>query len=380
LELDKKINVCHIASGDLWAGAEVQLFTLLDALSREPTLSISAILLNPGKLADKLGEIDIDLLVLDEHKTGFSGLRRAIIEKLSARQIDIIHSHRYKENILAGSIKKRCHIKSLIQTVHGIGEPHKGLASLKSRVYDTINKVYTKAYFDKVIAVSYDIRSLLDKYYSSEKLVTIHNALDPVNVKPVRNPNEIRREFSIAENAPIIGVTGRMVPVKAYDTFLSMAKEILQTRSDSKFILAGDGPLTGELMELTSKLGIGESVIFTGFRDDIIDIMNAFDIFVISSLHEGIPMALLEAMSLRKAVVSTAVGGINEVLADRVSGLLVKSRDPAELAGACLRVLGDKNLKSSLESGARQRIDEEFSMGNLKAKVLNLYKEAVNKI
>lgn len=380
MELDKKINVCHIASGDLWAGAEVQLFTLLDALSREPTLSISAILLNPGKLADKLGEIDIDLLVLDEHKTGFSGLRRAIIEKLSARQIDIIHSHRYKENILAGSIKKRCHIKSLIQTVHGIGEPHKGLASLKSRVYDTINKVYTKAYFDKVIAVSYDIRSLLDKYYSSEKLVTIHNALDPVNVKPVRNPNEIRREFSIAENAPIIGVTGRMVPVKAYDTFLSMAKEILQTRSDSKFILAGDGPLTGELMELTSKLGIGESVIFTGFRDDIIDIMNAFDIFVISSLHEGIPMALLEAMSLRKAVVSTAVGGINEVLADRVSGLLVKSRDPAELAGACLRVLGDKNLKSSLESGARQRIDEEFSMGNLKAKVLNLYKEAVNKI
>lgn len=376
---DPKISVCHIASGDLWAGAEVQMFTLLEALSKDQSLSLSAILLNHGKLADKLHSIGLDLLVLDEKKTSFHGLRQAIIGKLSQSKTDLIHSHRYKENILAGSIKKRCHIKALIQTVHGIGEPHKGLASLKSRIYDTANRICTRNYFDKIITVSTDIQNRLEQNYSSGKLITIHNAVDTERIRPSKSSAEIRREFNIAGDTPIIGAIGRMVPVKSYDTFLLMAKEILKSHPDTQFMLVGDGPLTDELQRSASDMGVAKSVIFAGFRDDVLDIMNAFDIFVISSLHEGIPMALLEAMALRKAVVSTAVGGINEVLVDNVSGLLVKSREPAALAAACLRVLSDQSLRDRLASGASRRINEEFSIDILKARIINLYKEVAVK-
>jgi L-malate glycosyltransferase len=370
---NSKITVCHIASGDLWAGAEVQLFTLLEALAKEPTLALSAVILNNGKLAEKLGGININLTVLDEKTSGFFGLKKAFLEKLTLNPVDIIHSHRYKENILAAFAKKHRKAKRLVQTVHGLGEPHKGLASLKTAVTDLTNRHFTNKYFDKVISVSEDIEKRLHEYYGSPKVITIHNAVDPVKVKPARSAAEIRNEFGIAAGAPLIGAIGRMVPVKAYDTFLSMAVEILKIRPDCCFLLVGDGPLKDELLALSHGLGIDGKVIFTGFRDDVLDLVNALDIFVISSLHEGIPMALLEAMALKKAIVSTAVGGINEVIRDGKSGLHVKPRDPQALASACVRVITESKLKSSLEIGARARLDEEFSIITLMQRVMTLY-------
>lgn len=368
------IKVCHIASGDLWAGAEVQLFTLLNSLSKERELSLSVILLNPGKLSEKLGDLNLDLIVLDEKKSGFQELRNSIIGKLRESPVDIVHSHRYKENILAGSIKARCHISRLVQTIHGIGEPHKGINSLKSTISGGINRYFTKRYFDKIIAVSADIQSRLQIIYDPGKIVTIHNAVDPEQIKTSGNSFKIRAELGIPPDAPLIGVIGRMVPVKAYDTFLAMAPIILKSRPDSKFILVGDGPLKDELQLKAEQLGITDSVIFTGFRDDVLDLIDTLDIFVISSIHEGIPMALLEAMTLQKAIVSTAVGGINEVIEDNRSGLLVKSRDASDLAAACLKIIDNPALRSKLELGARARIDEEFSIEMLKHKVMDLYK------
>jgi L-malate glycosyltransferase len=371
------IKVCHIASGDLWAGAEVQLFTLLDSLSKEREISLFAILLNPGKLAEKLGGLNLDIAILDEKKSGFRELRNSIIEKLRQSPVDIVHSHRYKENILAGSIKSHCHVSGLVQTIHGISEPHKGLSSLKSLISGSINRYYTRRYFDRIIAVSEDIRSRLETIYGPDKIVTIHNAVNPAQIKTLGISPKIRAELGISPEAPLIGVIGRMVPVKAYDNFLSMAPAIMKSRPDSKFILVGDGPLKEELQLQAAQMGIAGSVIFTGFREDVLDIIDALDIFVISSLHEGIPMALLEAMTLCKAIVSTAVGGINEVIQDNRSGLLVKSREPADLAAACLKIINDHALRSKLELGARSRIDEEFSIDTLKQKVMTLYKNTL---
>jgi glycosyltransferase involved in cell wall biosynthesis len=193
-----------------------------------------------------------------------------------------------------------------------------------------------------------------------------------------KTADEIRREFNIDGQAPIIGATGRMVAVKAYDLFLETARLILEKRPDTRFMLVGDGPLRESLQELSRRLNIADKVIFPGFRDDIIDIMNAFDLFVVSSFHEGVPMALLEAMSLKKAIVSTAVGGINEVIEDGVSGLLVEPSSVDALAGACLHILENTSLKRELEIAAAKRIEEEFAIDILRKRVISLYKEAVN--
>lgn len=369
------MRICHIASGDLWAGAEVQMFTLLESLADNQSLNLSAIILNRGKLAEKLKGIGLDVAVIDESQYGFMRLRKMAAGFLQDKNIDIIHSHRFKENILAASISRKCNIKRLVQTVHGVGEPHRGLSSIKSRFFTTLNRTVTKRYFDKIIAVSDDIMRQLVGQYPISKLQTIHNAIDPQKLKPVKTAIEIRKELNIQADTPLIGAAGRMVPVKAYDLFLYMAQIILKTQSHARFMLIGDGPLKQSLQDMAVKMNIHDKVIFPGFRDDIIDIINALDIFVFSSFHEGVPMALLEAMALRKAIVSTAVGGINEVIQDGISGLLVPPQKPRELADACLRILGDDELRHRLENAAAKRVDEEFSIDILRDRILNLYSE-----
>jgi glycosyltransferase involved in cell wall biosynthesis len=375
---DQKISVCHLASGDLWAGAEVQMFTLLQALRDEKTLELSAIILNPGKLSEQLKNIGIEVTVLDENRDNFFQLRRKMIGILRGRNIDIIHSHRYKENILAALVKNRCGIKRLIQTIHGISEPGRGFAMYKARAYAVANRAFSKRYFDRIITVSGDIERRLQKKLPASRLITIHNAIDPQAVKVRKTADEIRREFNIDGQAPIIGATGRMVAVKAYDLFLETARLILEKRPDTRFMLVGDGPLRESLQELSRRLNIADKVIFPGFREDIIDIMNAFDLFMVSSFHEGVPMALLEAMSLKKAIVSTAVGGINEVIEDGVSGLLVEPSSVDALAGACLRIIEDASLKRELEIAAAKRIEEQFAIDILRKRVMSLYKAAVH--
>ena len=369
----KTINVCQIISGDLWAGAEVQMYTLMETLIRQPDLHLSAIVLNHGKLASKLMELGLDVAVLDESRSDFVKLRRLTIEYLRDKNIDIIHSHRFKENILAASIRKRCKVKYLVQTVHGIGEPRRGIVAIKSRLMASFNRAVTRRYFDKIITVSDDIQQQLGGHYPASKLITIHNAVDPDRIKPASDRRAVREQFGISPDTPLIGAAGRMVPVKAYDFFLSMAHIILESNPDVRFMLIGDGPLKQSLQDMAVKMNIQDKVIFPGFRDDIIDIVNALDIFVFSSFHEGVPMALLEAMALKKAVVSTAVGGICEVLQDGVSGSLVEPRSPQALADACLTLLGDKGLMEKYASNAFERLSAEFSSNILGGRVSSLY-------
>lgn len=374
---NKKINVCHLISGDLWAGAEVQMYTLITALKAMPELYISSIVLNEGKLVEKLRSAGAEVFVIEERKNGFFQILDLIKDSLRNKKIDILHTHRYKENILGAMLKKYGLIPHLIQTVHGIGEPFKGIRSVKAKIYSHLNFHYTKRYFDKVLTVSQDIQNVLSRKMDSDKFVTIHNAINPANLKVTKTPDEIRNDLGIKNNENIIGTAGRMVPVKGYDIFLDMAKIIISKKTETRFLLIGDGPLLEGLRKKAQEIGLESEVMFLGFRDDIIDIINCLDIFVISSYHEGIPMVLLEAMALKKAVVSTAVGGINEIVKNNVSGLLVGSGDAATLADNCIEILENMDVKIELGIAAANRIKEEFSIETQKSRVLSLYREVV---
>jgi glycosyltransferase involved in cell wall biosynthesis len=371
---DQKIKVCHLMSGDLWAGAEVQLYTMLDSMKAEPELSISVILLNEGKLAQKLRESGLDTLVIDEGKHNFLQIRKKIVQHLRGRGIDIIHSHRYKENMLAALVKTKCGVRALVQTVHGTTEPFTGWKKLKARLYTALNNYYTKRYFDRVLPVSSDIEGELANRYGRERLVTIHNAVDMDKITPNRTADDVRNEFGLSSHDPVIGTAGRMVPVKGYDLLLKAAGIIVEQKPAVRFLIAGDGPERAALEKKCRDMHLGDQVQFIGFRDDITDIINCLDLFVMSSLHEGIPMILLEAMALRKPVVCTSVGGMKEVVEDNVSGLLVEPGDANRLAGSCLNVLDDSELRLKLGTAARKRISDEFSTGTQKERLMSVYR------
>jgi glycosyltransferase involved in cell wall biosynthesis len=372
---DQKINVCHLISGDLWAGAEIAMFTMVAALKDSPELFISAIVLNNGKLAFKLVESGIPTVIIDESKNNFLRIIGKVRKIVKENQTDILHTHRYKENILGALAKRSCELKALVTTVHGAREPFKGLKSTKASIYSVLNAYFIKKHFDKVIAVSDEIKNELTKNFGSEKVVTVHNAIDPAKIRPLRNPDDVRRDLGLAPSSSVISVIGRMVPVKGLEVFLKMARLISLKRNDVVFLLVGDGPEKGSLEKKAIELGIGEKTIFTGFRDDIIDIINCLDILVLSSYHEGIPMVLLEGMALSKPVVATAVGGIVEVIENEVSGLLVERGDEEALAAACLRILDSPILKAQLVAAAQKRLEDEFSVDCQRERMRRIYRE-----
>lgn len=370
----KTIRVCHLVSGDLWAGAEVQMYTLIKALKEESDISLMAVVLNEGKLATCLKELGIHVVVIDETMFNTFQIIRKIKNELNGK-VDILHTHRYKENIIGALIKSSCRIKYLIRTVHGISEKLSGVRRIKGKLYSFLDNTVSDRYIDLIIAVSNSVKVELSKSFNHNRLITVHNFIDPESINPIKTPEEIRKEFHISLDAPIIGSAGRLMPIKGYDIFLKMAAVVLKSFPKTIFMLAGDGPLMLELKELSQKIGVEKSVIFTGFRDDIIDIINTFDIFAMTSLNEGTPMVLLEAMSLKKAIVATSVGGIAEIIEDGKSGLLAQPGKVDEIAKLCCSVLNNKNLKKEIGSRARERLVNNYSSRIQASKMLNIYRK-----
>jgi len=376
---DQKIKVCHLISGDLWAGAEVQACILLKQLARRSDLEVNVIILNEGKLADKLRAEGIEVLVIDESQNSFFRILRSARKHLSERNIDIVHSHRRKENVLAGLLKRSGHTRHLIQTVHGAPEPFTGFDRLKEWFYMRLDRYFTNRYFDHILPVSDDLGRLLQKQLTRGRLTTIHNSIELDRVVPQRSAGQVRRQLGLDESNPVIGSAGRMVPVKAYDVFIRAAGIILDSSPNAAFVLAGDGSELEKLKALAGELGISDKIVFAGFRDDVIDVLNCLDIFVVSSHHEGVPTVVLESMALQKSVVSTAVGGINEMLENGVSALLVKPGDPQTIASACLKLLNDDSLKAQLGDSARKTVENRFSAEKQTGMVAKIYRELMDR-
>jgi glycosyltransferase involved in cell wall biosynthesis len=377
---NQKIKICHLISGDLWAGAEVQACTILASLLSVQDLDLSAVVLNEGRLSTELSKAGLRVTVIEEAKHGFFEILSLIEKSLRCIHADILHTHRYKENVVAGILKEKCGVKYLVQTVHGLDEPFKGIKRLKSKLYSGLNKHFSRRYFDIVLTVSYDIASRLSSTITSDKLVTIHNGIDIARIQTFRPNAEIKSILGMSENHPIIGSVGRMVPIKGYDIFLKGAKMILLSEPRARFLLVGDGPLRPQLEKMAEKMGIENEVKFLGFRDDVLDVMNCFDIFVLSSYYEGIPMALLEAMALGKAVVATRTGGICEIIENQVSGLLAEKGEPESLACACLKILNDPRLMKNLGIATQKRIEEEFSILVQRDRLAGIYRRLVSKV
>jgi glycosyltransferase involved in cell wall biosynthesis len=227
-------------------------------------------------------------------------------------------------------------VRRFVKTAHGRPEPWAGVDRLKMALYTGLDAFMTRLATDRIVAVSADLRTELISRLPASRVALIRNGIDPHEIR-ITTPRPIVREtLGLPADAPIFGSVGRLMPVKGLTYFLSSAPRTLEELPAARFLIVGEGPLRPELEERTRALGIETAVRFLGFRRDVIDLLNAIDVFVLPSLSEGLPMALLEAMALGKLIVASAVGGIPEVLHGE-HAWLVPPRDPRALTEACLR-------------------------------------------
>ena len=374
---DKKIKVCHLISGDLWAGAEAQITILLSQLSKEKHLENFALIYNQGRLAEELKRLNLSLCILEERENNSLKLFIKTYRWLKHQGVDLVHSHRYKENIIGSLAAKMGGIDHIIRTYHGMPEPFGGFKNIKYKFYIFLDYLISKLLVKKIIAVSFEIKKKLSQRLSEKKITSIPNSINLDSLKIKKPPQRVREILGIDDDCKIIGSAGRLVPIKGYQVFLKAAQLIRQKDSKVKFLIVGDGPEKSNLEKLSDELKISEDFLFPGYRDDILDIINIMDIFILSSFHEGIPMVLLEAMGLEKPIVATKVGGIPEVVIDKISGILVKPNDPEELAEMGLYLLENKKVRKKMGSEAKRRISESFTAERMAKRVLEIYQSMV---
>ena len=195
----------------------------------------------------------------------------------------------------------------------------------------------------------------------AERVTIIHVGVPAP--QPTRPVGEVRRELGIDAAAPVVGCVARLAPQKGHATFLRAAADVARRIPDARFLIVGDGELRGELEAMSARLGLEERVRFTGMRGDAPDLLNAFDVAVLASgRQEGCSNFLVEAALLGKPVVATRIGGIPEAVVHDVTGVLVPPADPAAMADAIVRLVGDRELARRLGLAAAARAREQFGL------------------
>ena len=205
---------------------------------------------------------------------------------------------------------------------------------------------------DRAIAVSHSTRDFLveERFVPRDRVSLIWNGAPLDEFAPAGRERalRVRRELGLPEGAPVVGSIGRLNAQKGHRFLLEAAAPLCARRPDLRLLLVGDGDLMEDLRGQAAGLGITDRVVFAGHRTDVPDLLAALDVFCISSLYEGTPLALFEAMAAGRAVVSSAVDGCREVLEDGVTGVLVPPGDAGALGGALERVLADDGLRDAL--------------------------------
>jgi glycosyltransferase involved in cell wall biosynthesis len=297
------------------------------------------------------------------------GLYR-LLHLIRERRPDILHLHLPYTGVIGRVVGRLAGVKNIIYTEHNVMEAYHPVTRFFNLITYPLNRF--------TIAVSEEVqRSIMKRWISRRtNLVTIRNGVDLDNNIAGETPEKTKSSLGIPPFHQVIGNVAHIRPEKGQKDLLYAAKRVIEQRPKVTFVIVGREKMVGEidrLKKVAAELGIEENVIFTGYREDVFDLMRTFDIFVLSSLFEGLPIALLEAMSLGKPVVTTSVGGIPEVIIDNVNGFLVPSKDPELLAQKIIQLLKEDNLRASFAQNAIHTIQEHFSLQEMVKKVEEIY-------
>ena len=290
---------------------------------------------------------------------------------------DILHSHGYKGNILLGAMLPVFRRLPLVSTLHGYTSTG-GMS--KMGLYEWLDRKMLSR-LDAVVLVSETMRDH-PKLAGIKGLDfhVIHNGIPLVRNNgdgPSGTLDHKIKDFCV--NGFIIGAVGRFSHEKGFHTLIDAFASVARQAPDPKLLILGDGGLRHELEMQVSSLELEERVFMPGYVQDAAGYMTLFNVFVLSSLTEGLPMTLLEAMQCCLPIVSTRVGGMISVLRHEENGLLVDPYDPKALAEALMRVYSDGNLRTKLGREAGREVRKKHSSELMASEYLDLYREVLQK-
>jgi glycosyltransferase involved in cell wall biosynthesis len=376
-----KINLLYVITKLELGGAQKQLLSLITHLDKtryniflftasqgllmEEASVISGLTVKKSRFLERPINPFKDILALLE-------IKRFIKEN----NIQIVHTHSSKAGILGRWAAKLSGVKIIIHTVHG-WPFHDYQAKFLSGFFIWLERRAAQ-FTDQLIIVSNHDRQIgLKSRIGSDikyRLIRYGVEYDKFNALD----KNFRKELGIKDNELVVGMIASFKPQKCPQDFIQLASSVSRDLPNTKFILVGDGVLRKKTEQLINKYNLQKKVILVGWRRDIPEILASLDIFVLTSLWEGLPISALEAMAASLPVITTNTGGVSEIVEEGKNGFLIYRKDTQSMSDKLISLLKDSNIRKQMGEKAKASLGADFSLANMLQNHENLYSDLSN--
>jgi len=357
------MHIAHLETGRHLYGGAQQVLYLLEGLANA---GVQSTLVCPPDSAICAAAVNLDCKIVAIPTAGDLdvGFGQRLAGWLKDCQPDLLHVHSRRGADIWGGMAAR-------QT----GTP----AVLSRRVdnpdFPVIGKVKYRLY-ERGIAISDDMRSQLHGgAVTNSRLRLVHSAVDADLCQPTWSREQFRAEFGLQNDELAVICVGQLIPRKGQAVLLDAWPSVLETYPRARLILFGHGASEPDLRAQVERHGLGATVNFAGFRNDLRAFLGHTDLLVHPALREGLGICLLEAQAAAVPIVASRAGGIPEAVADGISGLLVRPEDPAAISAAVVGLLGNAEQRAVLGQGGREHVAKHFSLQAMVSGNLAVYRE-----
>lgn len=289
-------------------------------------------------------------------------------------KFDLVHTHTAKAGALARLAAHLAGIPVIIHTPHGHNF-YGYFNAVASWIITCIEKMLT-CMTDKIMVLTELEKRDYIRYgvATEEKLILIYQGLELEKFSPgQKDTAKLKESLGIGSEENVVGFIGRLETIKGPEYFVEAAKLILKKRKNTKFILVGEGSLRNALEARVSAWGLKDKIKFSGWREDIPEIMSVLDLLVLPSLNEAVGIVLIEAQAQGVPVVASSVGGIPEIVKSQETGILVPPKDVSGLAAAILAILDNPDKRQAMSESARTWAGDRFKAEKMCEKISWLY-------
>ena len=371
-----KIKILQMIDKPFLGGGQINLLSLAKKLDREK-FEVFVCSSENGPLVDEVNKNNMTHFPVSFSKKFNRKTVRELVSILADNGIDILHTHGGVAGFYGRWAARKCGLPVVIHTLHGIHYLHYRNFLLK-QTYILLERYFSR-FTDALIFVSDADREKGKKFKlaAEEKMVVVKNGIDflsrELREKMISETKKNRKDQGLKPSQPIVGTVARLHRQKGITYLLKAAKRIYQVFPEVKILIVGGGPLRSKLEKEAHRLGLEEVVWFKGERKDVAKFLSIFDVFVLSSLWEGLPYVLIEAAAFGKPVVATDIDGVREVIEDKETGILVPPRNPEKLAQAVIRLLRDKEHAQKLGQKIDEEVPPRFTLSRMVAQIQSLY-------
>ena len=362
-----KVKILHLTTDSRIGGAEKNIIALVTHLDKAKYENKVVALMPGGELISKLRGCGIKAECLGMKNKFDLGAIFKLYRLIKDSKIDILHTYLFHANILGRVLGRLARVPVIISSIR----------VMERRRHHLWIDWLTNRMVDVETCVCEAVRKFTIEKGKIEprKLVTIPNAIDVQQYELNMDVEQKKRELGLGSSHSILGVVGRLHKQKGHIYLLKAMRQIIKEYPGAVLLVMGDGPLRMRLRQVCSKLLIHMYVKFLGLRHDIKEITALIDVFILPSLWEGMPNVLLEAMALGRPIVATRVGGVDEMIEDGTSGVLVPPADKKALAEAVIHLLGRPDKGRGLGQMARKQVARRFPIEGMVKRTEKLYEE-----